>query len=68
MNNRWEAQITYAYDAGPVIDIHDIEELEEIAEIVESGPHWDTVRGITITLRIANPSVKNLTVEKARDL
>lgn len=59
---RWTATISYRHDDGIRDVLFGIEELGELQEIVESGPRWDSIEQITITLRRRTEPL-NFTVE-----
>ncbi|NHK29177.1 hypothetical protein FF098_014750 [Parvularcula flava] len=61
--SRWQAEITYRSDNGPINGvIHHLEELEDLQDIIERGPHWDALIDIRITRIGAD---EKMTVESA---
>ena len=67
-NKRWKANVHYRHQGQtpgvlPVIRRYTafVEELDELADIIESGPDWNAIDGIQVTLnRVDHPK---LTVE-----
>ena len=62
---RWRAVVHYRSEVGTVDVEHWVEELDEIHDLVERGPHWDTIKKITIH-RVNHVTGKRLTLEQAK--
>lgn len=66
MNERWKAVAVYRTESGDVDVEHFIEELDDLDQLIESGPHWDTLVKITITIN--RPSIGRISIEDARKM
>jgi hypothetical protein len=53
-NKRWMAEITYREEVDPVIV--QFEEIKELQTIVETGPDWNEIEQIVITLNRSSVS------------
>lgn len=62
MSKRWMAEISYNH--GKPAEIVSFEEIEELHNIVESGPDWNMIAQIIITLNrpSVTPDASNLHV------
>lgn len=64
---RWQATVFYQSESGLVDVVHDLDEIEDLHDLVEAGPHFDTIRGISIK-RVGWIEDDAMTVEQAARL
>jgi hypothetical protein len=52
MTKRWMAEITYRTGRAPLVE--QFEELYELHDIVETGPNWNEIEQIIVTLNLSS--------------
>lgn len=64
---RWKVVLVYRGNDGPQLVERQIEELEELQQIVESGPDWNALDGVHITLQRSVHDI-DLTLEECEHM